>query len=142
MASFFVSSLTEGFTTPEEIVAWVDDVISAASKAEAWMIDLSTAKDPNEILHYLYRVPGTADESELARLHFDAHRKKFVADSDVRGAVRGIFRLAQMRGLPEHKVSEAYQIDHEADHGFHLPDWDSKLRAMITTFFDSYEERG
>lgn len=140
MASFFIGGLTNGFATPEEIVSWVDDVIISADTTEDWMLDLSTATDPKIILHHLYRVSGPVDNNLLARMHFDAYRAAFLADRDVRQSARDIFRLSEMVGLPEAKVGEAIQIDQKSHHGWDRPTWETELRRMIMSFFDTFDQ--
>ncbi|HEY0865324.1 MAG TPA: hypothetical protein VGD97_14550 [Lacunisphaera sp.] len=143
MAAFFIEGLTRGFAEPSAVIHWVDELIVGAPKTEDWMLDLSTtsAEDPKRILHHLYRVPGELDQAVLARLLFDAYKRQFEKTGDVDQAIRVVFSLAQMQGLPEQKVAEAYQLDHEGDHGFERAERLAELRSMTHEFFATYEER-
>ncbi len=141
MAAFFTQGLTRGFIDPAVVTTWVDGVIVDSAQAEDWMLDLSTEEDPKQMLHHLYRVPGEVEEGTLAHLLFEALKLQFERNGDVQQAIHGVFDLAHHRGLPEHKVAEAYQIDHEADHGFERPEREAELNRMLREFFATYETK-
>ena len=70
LAEFYIRGLTSGAVTAAEVIAWADEVIVAAPKAEEWMIDISTAgpEDRMAVLHHLHAVTGVVDEAALAEL--------------------------------------------------------------------------
>lgn len=69
-AEFFIQGITRGFVEAAEVIAWADEVIVAAPKAEDWMIEISTCgpDDRMIILSHLNTVKGEADAAELAAL--------------------------------------------------------------------------
>ena len=69
-AEFFIQGITQGFVDAPEVIAWADEVIVAAPKAEDWMIEISTCGpgDRLVILSHLNTVKGEADPVELAAL--------------------------------------------------------------------------
>ena len=70
MAQYFIQGITQGFVDAPEVIAWADEVIVAAPKAEDWMIEISTCGpgDRLVILSHLNTVKGEADPVELAAL--------------------------------------------------------------------------
>ena len=69
-AEYFIQGITQGFVEATEVIAWADDVIVAAPKAEDWMIEISTCGpgDRMVILGHLNTIKGVADPAELAAL--------------------------------------------------------------------------
>ncbi len=69
-AQYFIQGITQGFVDAPEVIAWADEVIVAAPKAEDWMIEISTCGpgDRLVILSHLNTVKGEADPVELAAL--------------------------------------------------------------------------
>ena len=69
-AEYFIQGITQGFVDATEVIAWADEVIVAAPKAEDWMIEISTCGpgDRMVILGHLNTIKGVADPAELAAL--------------------------------------------------------------------------
>jgi len=69
-AEFFIQGITQGFVEATEVIAWADEVIVAAPKAEDWMIEISTCGpgDRMVILSHLNTIKGEVDAAELAAL--------------------------------------------------------------------------
>ena len=69
-AEYFIQGITQGFVEATEVIAWADDLIVAAPKAEDWMIEISTCGpgDRMVILGHLNTIKGVADPAELAAL--------------------------------------------------------------------------
>ena len=69
-AEFFIQGITQGFVEATEVIAWADEVIVAAPKAEDWMIEISTCgpDDRMVILSHLNTIKGEVDAAELAAL--------------------------------------------------------------------------
>jgi hypothetical protein len=69
-AEFFIKGITQGAVEAAEVIAWSDEVIVSAPKAEDWMVEISScgADDRLVILSHLNTVKGEADPVELAAL--------------------------------------------------------------------------
>jgi len=69
-AEYFIQGITQGFVDAPEVIAWADEVIVAAPKAEDWMIEISTCGpgDRLVILSHLNTIKGEVDAAELAAL--------------------------------------------------------------------------
>ncbi len=69
-ADYYIKGITEGFVEASEVIAWADEVIVAAPKAEEWMIDISSCGpgDRMVVLGLLNTIKGQADPVELAEL--------------------------------------------------------------------------
>ena len=69
-AEYFIQGITQGFVEAAEVIAWSDEVIVTASKAEDWMVEISSCGpgDRMAILSQLNTVKGDVDASELAAL--------------------------------------------------------------------------
>jgi hypothetical protein len=69
-AEYFIQGITQGFVEATEVIAWADEVIVAAPKAEDWMIEISTCgpDDRMIILSHLNTIKGDVDATELAAL--------------------------------------------------------------------------
>jgi hypothetical protein len=69
-AEFFIQGITQGFVEATEVIAWSDEVVTAAAKTEDWMLEISSCGpgDRMAILGHLNTVKGTADPAELAAL--------------------------------------------------------------------------
>ncbi len=69
-AEFFIQGITRGFVEAAEVIAWSDEVVVSAPKAEDWMIEISSCgpDDRMVILSHLNTVKGVADPAELAAL--------------------------------------------------------------------------
>ena len=69
-AEYFIQGITRGFVEAAEVIAWSDEVIVTAPKAEDWMIEISSCGpgDRLVILSHLNTVKGEADAAELAAL--------------------------------------------------------------------------
>ena len=69
-AEYFIQGITQGFVEAPEVIAWADEVIVAAPKAEGWMIEISTCGpgDRMVILSHLNTIKGDVDAVELAAL--------------------------------------------------------------------------
>lgn len=69
-AEYFIRGITGGFVEAAEVIAWADEIIVAAPKAEDWMIEISTCgpDDRMAVLHHLHDVKGEVDEAALAEL--------------------------------------------------------------------------
>ena len=67
---FFIQGITQGFVEASEVIAWADEVIVAAPKAEDWMIEISTCgpDDRMVVLSHLNTIKGEVDAAELAAL--------------------------------------------------------------------------
>ena len=69
-AEFFIQGITKGFVEASEVIAWSDEVIVTAPKAEEWMVEISSC-GPNDrmvILSHLNTIKGDVDQVELAAL--------------------------------------------------------------------------
>ncbi|MDX2185399.1 MAG: hypothetical protein SFV32_00565 [Opitutaceae bacterium] len=69
-AEFFIQGITRGFVEASEVIAWADEVIVAAPKAEDWMIEISTC-GPDErmkVLSQLNTIKGEVDQAALQAL--------------------------------------------------------------------------
>ena len=69
-AEYYIQGITKGFVEAAEVIAWSDEVIVTAPKAEDWMVDISSCGpgDRMAILSHLNTVKGEADPVELAAL--------------------------------------------------------------------------
>ena len=69
-AEYFIQGITQGWMDAPEVIAWADEVIVAAPKAEDWMIDISTCgpDDRLVVLGHLNTIKGEVDAGELAAL--------------------------------------------------------------------------
>lgn len=69
-AEYYIQGITQGFVEAAEVIAWSDEVIVTAPKAEDWMVDISSCGpgDRMAILSHLNTVKGEADPVELAGL--------------------------------------------------------------------------
>lgn len=69
-AEFFIKGITSGAIDAAEVIAWSDEVIVTAPKAEDWMVEISSCgpEDRLKILGLLNTVKGEADPTELAAL--------------------------------------------------------------------------
>lgn len=69
-AEFFIKGITQGFVDAPEVIAWSDEVVTAAAKPEDWMLEISSCgpEDRLTILTHLNTVKGEADPVELAAL--------------------------------------------------------------------------
>jgi len=69
-AEYFIRGITGGFVEATEVIAWADEVIVSAPKAEDWMIEISTCgpDDRMTVLHLLHDVKGEVDEAALGEL--------------------------------------------------------------------------
>lgn len=69
-AEYYIQGITKGFIEASEVIAWADEVIVAAPKAEDWMIDISTCgpDDRMVVLSHLNTIKGEVDAAELAAL--------------------------------------------------------------------------
>ena len=69
-AEFFIQGITRGFVEAKEVIAWSDEVIVSAPKAEDWMIEISSCgpDDLMVVLSHLNTIKGEADAAELAEM--------------------------------------------------------------------------
>ncbi len=69
-AEYYIKGITAGAIDAAEVIAWSDEVIVSALKAEDWMVEISssTPEDRLKILSQLNTVKGEADPVELAAL--------------------------------------------------------------------------
>ena len=69
-AEFFIRGITQGFVEASEVIAWSDEVVAVAPKAEDWMIEISSCgpDDRMVILSHLNTIKGEVDQAELAAL--------------------------------------------------------------------------
>ena len=69
-AEFFIQGITRGFVEAKEVIAWSDEVIVSAPKAEDWMIEISSCgpDDRMVVLSHLNTIKGEVDAAELAEL--------------------------------------------------------------------------
>lgn len=69
-AEYYIRGITQGFVEAAEVIAWADEVIVAAPKAEDWMLDISTCgpDDRMAVLGHLNTIKGEVDPAELAGL--------------------------------------------------------------------------
>ena len=69
-AEFFIQGITRGFVEAKEVIAWSDEVIVSAPKAEDWMIEISSCgpDDRMVVLSHLNTIKGEADAAELAEM--------------------------------------------------------------------------
>ena len=69
-AEFFIQGITQGFVEAAEVIAWSDEVVTAAAKTEDWMIEISSCgpDDRMVILSHLNTIKGEVDAAELAAL--------------------------------------------------------------------------
>ncbi len=69
-AEYFIQGITQGFVEAAEVIAWSDEVITAADKTEDWMVEISSC-GPNDrmvVLSHLNTIKGEVDAAELAAL--------------------------------------------------------------------------
>jgi hypothetical protein len=69
-AEYYIQGITKGFVEAAEVIAWSDEVIVTAPKAEDWMVEISSCGpgDRMAVLSHLNTVKGEADPVELAGL--------------------------------------------------------------------------
>ena len=69
-AEFFIQGITRGFVEAKEVIAWSDEVIVSAPKAEDWMIEISSCgpDDRMVVLSHLNTIKGEVDAVELAEM--------------------------------------------------------------------------
>lgn len=69
-AEYFIQGITKGFVEASEVIAWSDEIIVTAPKAEDWMVEISSCgpDDRMVILSHLNTVKGDVDAAELAAL--------------------------------------------------------------------------
>jgi hypothetical protein len=69
-AEYFIQGITKGFVEAAEVIAWSDEIIVTAPKAEDWMVEISSCgpDDRMVILSHLNTVKGDVDAAELAAL--------------------------------------------------------------------------
>jgi hypothetical protein len=69
-ADYFIKGITQGAIDAAEVIAWSDEIIVDAPKAEDWMVEISSCgpDDRLKVLGLLNTVQGTADAAELAAL--------------------------------------------------------------------------
>lgn len=69
-AEYFIKGITQGAIDAAEVIAWSDEVIVTAPKAEDWMVEISSCgpEDRLKVLGLLNTVKGEADPAELAAL--------------------------------------------------------------------------
>lgn len=69
-AEYFIRGITQGFVEASEVIAWSDEIIVTAPKAEDWMVEISSCgpDDRMAILSQLNTVKGEVDAAELAAL--------------------------------------------------------------------------
>ena len=69
-AEYFSRGITGGFIDAAEVIAWSDEIIVSAPKAEDWMVEISSCgpDDRLTILSHLNTVKGTLDEAALAEM--------------------------------------------------------------------------
>jgi hypothetical protein len=69
-AEYFIQGITKGFVEAAEVIAWSDEVIVTAAKAEDWMVEISSCgpDDRMAVLGHLNTVKGEVDQTELAAM--------------------------------------------------------------------------
>jgi hypothetical protein len=69
-AEYFIRGITGGFIDAAEVIAWSDEIIVSAPKAEDWMVEISSCgpDDRLTILGHLNTVKGVVDEAALAEM--------------------------------------------------------------------------
>ncbi len=69
-AEYFIRGITGGTIDAAEVIAWSDEIIVAAPKAENWMVEISSCgpADRLAILGHLNTIKGTVDEAALAEM--------------------------------------------------------------------------
>ena len=69
-AAYFIQGITQGFVEAAEVIAWSDEVIVTAAKAEDWMIEISSCgpEDRMVVLSHLNTIKGEIDAAELAAM--------------------------------------------------------------------------
>ena len=69
-AEYFIQGITKGFVDASEVIAWSDEVVVSAPKAEDWMIEISSCgpDDRMVILSHLNTIKGEVDTDELAAM--------------------------------------------------------------------------
>ena len=69
-AEYFIRGITGGFVDAPEVIAWSDEIIVSAPKAEDWMVEISSCgpDDRLTILSHLNTVKGVVDEAALAEM--------------------------------------------------------------------------
>jgi hypothetical protein len=69
-AEYFIQGITKGFVEASEVIAWSDEIIVTAPKAEDWMVEISSCGpgDRMAILSQLNTVKGEVDAAELAAM--------------------------------------------------------------------------
>jgi glycine cleavage system H lipoate-binding protein len=70
MAEYFIQGITGGFVEAAEVIAWSDEIVVSAPKAEDWMLEISSASpdDRMGVLHQLHAVQGEIQPEVLERL--------------------------------------------------------------------------
>jgi len=69
-AEYFIQGITKGFVEASEVIAWSDEVVVTAPKAEDWMLEISSCgpDDRMVILGHLNTIKGDVDATELAAM--------------------------------------------------------------------------
>lgn len=69
-AEYFIQGITQGFVEAAEVIAWSDEVITAAEKTEDWMVEISSCgpDDRMVVLSHLNTIKGEVEAAELAAL--------------------------------------------------------------------------
>lgn len=69
-AEYYIKGITSGAIDAAEVIAWSDEIIVSAPKAEDWMVEISscTPDERLKVLGFLNTVKGEADPVELAEL--------------------------------------------------------------------------
>jgi len=69
-AEYFIRGITQGFVEAAEVIAWSDEIIVTAPKAEDWMVEISSCgpDDRMVVLSHLNTVKGDVDAAELAAM--------------------------------------------------------------------------
>ncbi len=69
-AEYYIKGITQGAIDASEVIAWSDEVIVSAPKAEDWMVEISSCgpEDRLKVLSLLNTVQGEADPAELDAL--------------------------------------------------------------------------
>ena len=69
-AEFFIQGITRGFVEASEVIAWSDEVVTAAAKPEDWMIEISSCgpDDRMVVLSHLNTIKGEVDAAELTAM--------------------------------------------------------------------------
>jgi len=66
-AEFFARGITGGFIEAAEVIAWSDEIIVTAPKAEDWMVEICSCgpEDRMTVLSLLNTVKGVVDQAAL-----------------------------------------------------------------------------